>query len=205
MPDAAAWALCFARHARPRSFPSAPPVCRRCGSPRLRAALCAACRRTPSALDGILSSAVFAPPLRTVIHHFKYRNARALAAPLAARLITAWLQAGLSADLIVPVPLHASRASERGYNQSALLAQRLGSAVGVAVAERPVGTRAGYPPADASESPGTQPERERRLRLPEEPVGDKRSSWWTTSAPPAPPWKPARRPCAQQARRTCKA
>jgi ComF family protein len=70
-----------------------------------------------------------------VIHHFKYRNARALAAPLAARLITAWREAGLSADLIVPVPLHASRAAERGYNQSALLARGLGSAVGVVVAE----------------------------------------------------------------------
>ena len=89
----------------------------------------------PSALDGILASAVFAPPLRTVIHDFKYRNGRALAAPLSARLITAWRGAGLSADLIIPVPLHAGRAAERGYNQSALLARGLGSAVGVVVAE----------------------------------------------------------------------
>src|SRR5450759_4897239 len=112
-----------------------PPVCTRCGHPDIAGGLCSICSRTPSALDGILSSAVFAPPLRTAIHQFKYRNERSLAVPLAARLITAWSDAGLTADLIVPVPLHASRASERGYNQSALLAHGLGIAVGVVVTE----------------------------------------------------------------------
>lgn len=125
----------FCEACQAQVIPVTPPVCMRCGRPDVAGGLCSACRSTPSALDGVLSSAVFAPPLRTVIHQFKYRNERALAAPLATRLITAWRDAGLSADLIVPVPLHASRASERGYNQSALLAHGLGSAVGVVVAE----------------------------------------------------------------------
>ncbi len=111
------------------------PACTRCGRPGVPYGLCSVCRRTPSALDGVLSSAAFAPPLRGAIHEFKYRNRRALVAPLTARLITAWHSAGLSADLIVPVPLHVSRISERGYNQSALLAAGLGKVVGVAVAE----------------------------------------------------------------------
>jgi ComF family protein len=89
----------------------------------------------PSALDGVLSSAVFAPPLRTAIHQFKYRDGRALAAPLADRLIAVWEETGLTADMIVAVPLHSSRVSERGYNQSALLAQALAGAVGVALAD----------------------------------------------------------------------
>jgi ComF family protein len=125
----------FCETCRARLIPTPSHVCRRCGKPEAAGGLCAACRRTPSPLDGILSSAVFAPPLRTVIHHFKYRNGHALAAPLAALLITTWQQASLSADLIVPVPLHASRISERGYNQSTLLARALSSAVGVTVVD----------------------------------------------------------------------
>ncbi len=38
-------------------------------------------------------------------------------------------------DAIVPVPLHASRERERGYNQAALLAHELGSRVSLPVVE----------------------------------------------------------------------
>ncbi len=97
--------------------------------------LCPICRRTPSALDGILSTAVFAPPLRAAIHQFKYGNVNGLAIPLGARLVQAWRRAGLAADMLVPVPLHRSRLLERGYNQAALLAHVLGDAVGIPVVE----------------------------------------------------------------------
>lgn len=39
----------------------------------------------------------------------------------------------LPADVIIPVPLHRRRRRERGYNQSALLAQRLGWAIQISV------------------------------------------------------------------------
>ena len=112
-----------------------PPVCRRCGRPLATGGLCPTCQRVPSALDGITSIAIFAHPLRAAIHSLKYGNGIALAAPLGAFMADAWREAGLSADLIVPVPLHPSRVAERGYNQSALLADVLGPAVGVPVAE----------------------------------------------------------------------
>jgi len=73
--------------------------------------------------------------LRDVIHVFKYGNGRGLAPALARPMVTAWQATGLAVDLIAPVPLHAARLVERGYNQSALLARALGSAVGVPVAE----------------------------------------------------------------------
>lgn len=110
--------------------------CRRCGDPATPAGLCAACRATPSSLDAIFSAAVFAPPLRDAIHDLKYNNGRALARPLGQQMVLAWRKRGLSADLIVPVPLHRSRVSERGYNQSALLARVLAAEVGVPIAER---------------------------------------------------------------------
>ncbi|MDQ1301684.1 MAG: hypothetical protein QG637_1606 [Chloroflexota bacterium] len=99
-------------------------------------ALCDDCRTHTSHLDGIVAAVVFAGPVREAIHSLKYGNGRALAAPLAAFMIDAWRRADLPADCIVPVPLHASRQAERGYNQSALLAQALGPTVGVAVDEK---------------------------------------------------------------------
>ena len=110
------------------------PVCRRCGRPAATDELCPACQRTPSDLDGIVTTAIFGPPLRDAIHHLKYRNGRRLAGPLGARLAAFWPGSGLVADLLVPVPLHADRLAERGYNQAELLARALATGVGVPVA-----------------------------------------------------------------------
>ncbi len=51
-------------------------------------------------------------------------------------MAAAWLDRGLAADIIAPVPLHPSRLAERGYNQSALLARVLAAEVGVPLDER---------------------------------------------------------------------
>jgi ComF family protein len=136
----------FCEACQAKVVPQASPACPRCGRPGTLDGLCHVCRRTPWALDGLISTAQFAPPLRPAIHHFKYRNARALAEPLGARLVRAWQSAGLVADAIVPVPLHPSRLAERGYNQSALLAQVLGRATGVKVAEDSLARQRVTPP-----------------------------------------------------------
>jgi ComF family protein len=91
-------------------------------------------RSLSSPLEAVLPATVFAHPIRPAIHDFKYEGTRDLAAPLADWLVAAWRLHRLSADLIVPVPLHAQRERERGYNQSALLAHRLSAAVGAPVA-----------------------------------------------------------------------
>ncbi|MEJ5200136.1 MAG: ComF family protein [Anaerolineae bacterium] len=112
------------------------PVCPRCGRPTERPEMCDACRHMPGNLDRVVSAVVFAGPIRPAIHAFKYNNGRALAAPLGAYLIDAWRRADMAADCIVPVPLHARREAERGYNQSALLARVLSHAVGVTLDEK---------------------------------------------------------------------
>ena len=71
--------------------------------------------------------------LRTAIHRFKYSNMRPLAVPLA-RLASEYLgQNHLPVKIVVPVPLHSRRFRDRGYNQSELLAEQIGSAMGLRV------------------------------------------------------------------------
>ena len=118
-----------------RIEPPPAPACIRCGHPQDTDRLCPICRETPSHLDRITASAIFAHPLRDAIHELKYNNCRSLARPLGERMAAAWRQAGLAADVIFPVPLHAARLAERGYNQSALLARVVGREVGVPIDE----------------------------------------------------------------------
>jgi ComF family protein len=92
----------------------------------------------PHQLDGLLACAFHSDPLREAIHQFKYQDLRSLAALLGKLMAEGWATlapAGASVDVIVPVPLHAARQRQRGYNQSALLARELGACLGRPVAE----------------------------------------------------------------------
>lgn len=71
--------------------------------------------------------------MRQAIHQLKYQNLRALAKPLARLLSDYFNDNYLPADRLVPVPLHPRRIRERGYNQSALLAEELGRLINLPV------------------------------------------------------------------------
>ena len=118
-----------------RIEPPPAPACIRCGHPAETERLCPTCRETPSHLDRIASSAIFAHPLRDAIHDLKYNDGRSLARPLGARMAVSWRQGHFAADVIIPVPLHTARLAERGYNQSALLARSLSQEIGVPIDE----------------------------------------------------------------------
>lgn len=76
-------------------------------------------------IKGIRSVFRFEGAVRQAILSFKYRNVKALAAPLA-QLMEEYLCAHpLPVDSLIPVPLHPRRLRERGYNQSSLLAREL--------------------------------------------------------------------------------
>ncbi|HBE50731.1 MAG TPA: ComF family protein [Cyanobacteria bacterium UBA11369] len=56
----------------------------------------------------------------------KYNNKPQIAQPLGQWLGKAWLNSGLAGDtklIVVPIPLHASKQRQRGYNQAELLAE----------------------------------------------------------------------------------
>lgn len=74
--------------------------------------------------------APFAGPVRAALHDLKYAGERRLAEPLGDALARRWARVGSGAQLVVPVPVHAERERQRGYDQAALIAavaaQRLG-------------------------------------------------------------------------------
>lgn len=113
-------------------------ICERCGRVQsVRVCACAACAGAPPpALQQVRAAGLYVEPLRRFIHLLKYEGrpdlAPALARYLAATLAgDEWRGLAPQFDLIVPVPLHAARQKQRGYNQSALLAQGLSARTGL--------------------------------------------------------------------------
>ena len=106
--------------------------CARCGS-TIADGLCKRCRTPPLQIECIRSVVYSEGVLREAIHRFKYRGLTALAEPLGGLMAAYWVQHPMPTDVVVPVPLHAARLRERGYNQAALLACEMARRVGLAV------------------------------------------------------------------------
>lgn len=117
-----------------------PDRCAGCKS--IGALLCLDCRaalqpyptdNVPDALDAVEVAHIFGGVLRPAIHELKYRKRRRMAAPLGELLVAHLRAHPLPADVLLPVPLHEKRLSERGFNQSELLAQHVARASGLPV------------------------------------------------------------------------
>jgi ComF family protein len=106
-----------------------PPTCDRCGEPQT-IGLCTKCLAQPLQIESIHSVILFQGNVRQAIHRFKYERLAGLAEPLGDLLVEGWRARQLTADWIVPVPLHAARQRERGYNQAELLARYLSQQTG---------------------------------------------------------------------------
>jgi ComF family protein len=104
-------------------IPLFPIRCPRCANPRLQQGACLECRSRPPLFDGVTALGAYRRDLRIAVHRLKFAGAWDLALPLGERLAQVPMP---SLDLLVPVPLHADRLRERGYNQAALIAQSLG-------------------------------------------------------------------------------
>jgi ComF family protein len=123
-----------------------PPECVHCGGDRWAGLpLCRECHRSlrtwkpesPDAYGTRESRFLFAlgPALSTLVHGFKYHHRRRHAAYLCARArrrpdLAAWAR---GYDALVPVPIHAARRRERGYNQAEIIAGGLAALWGVSV------------------------------------------------------------------------
>ncbi len=104
--------------------PLASPLCLRCGLPLATIATnCASCQQNRFRLDGLRCVNLYQGALREAIYALKYTGQQRLAEPLGLLLAQAFSAYGLRADGIVPLPLHAQRQRQRGYNQAVLLAR----------------------------------------------------------------------------------
>lgn len=132
-----------------------PPACGGCG--QYGRLLCDACQSTlrpaSSGVDRFLASDsgfvvgeslevaraafVYEGPMRRALSRLKYGGAARLARPLAesAAPMLPGLLALADVTALVPVPVHADRLRQRGYNQAALLAERLARAVRLPLAD----------------------------------------------------------------------
>ena len=115
------------------------PSCSTCGLPLSPEApgpyQCGACLGGLYRFDRARASGPYRGLLREVIHRFKYGGRISLARPLAQLLLTGARELSTlhEINLIVPVPLHPRRLRERGFNQAALLARRLGALLNIPV------------------------------------------------------------------------
>ncbi len=113
----------------------APPYCELCSRQLSTPGICQQCLSWPLKLSGLRAVGTYEGPLRTCIHALKYNGQTRLAEPLGALLASKYSASGLRADIIIPVPLHGERQQQRGYNQSALLAQHCARQIDVPVRE----------------------------------------------------------------------
>jgi ComF family protein len=118
------------------AFPASCSGCRREGPPICPACLPALDARldlpggTPLGLPADIPApllqldwcAAFTGVVRDGLHDLKYKGERRLAEPFGAAVARRWARVGIGAQVVVPVPVHAERERQRGYDQAALIA-----------------------------------------------------------------------------------
>ena len=117
-----------------------PPFCAVCGAPTPSPGAstpCTTCRQTAPAFDYARAAASYGGAARDAVHALKFGGRRSLARPLGDLIYETCGDALSDApEALVPVPLGRARERARGFNQAALLAERLGERLGVRVRPR---------------------------------------------------------------------
>jgi ComF family protein len=114
------------------------PCCPLCGLPYRSfedesTHLCGKCTLRMPPYSGARAFGCYSSELSRMVQALKFDGRRDLAALLAPLLASTFLEtwSPQEMDVVVPVPLHARRRRERGYNQAALLGRALARALGL--------------------------------------------------------------------------
>jgi ComF family protein len=124
--DALVCALCRSRW---RTVPG--PLCDRCGQPTLGDLACRICVHWTPGLRRVRSAVWLDQSARLAVHRLKYEGWWRVAESLAEAM--RGLEPLTGRISLIPVPLGARRARERGYNQSERIAVALARQIGVPV------------------------------------------------------------------------
>ncbi len=124
-------AKCIASSPRPSIY-----RCMKCAEPTSESeTLCGNCLTLPPPLDRLVPIYRYSGPVRSAVHHLKYRGTKALA-PVMAELMSAHsFTRRAKISCVVPVPQHKYRARERGYNQALLLAKEFADKLNLLLVE----------------------------------------------------------------------
>ena len=106
--------------------------CLRCGENLMAPGelVCGRCLRRPPAFDRVLAPLVYQSPVDGLVLDLKFHG-RLARARLLGELLAGWLSTQVDGmpQAIVPVPLHARRLRERGFNQALELARPVAHAL----------------------------------------------------------------------------
>ncbi len=89
--------------------------------------------KVPAGIVQLEWCAAYNGPARACLHALKYDGERRLVEPLSEIMAARWARAGIGGDVLVPVPVHAARRRQRGFDQAELLARGVGDRLGLPV------------------------------------------------------------------------
>lgn len=125
-------------------------ICIFCGDKTLYGKTCYQCQ-TKNSLAGVISVGKYQNAiLRNAVHALKFSGVKKIAEPLGdmlAKSISQTLSNSLPEFTLVPLPLHAIRKRERGFNQAELLTQKIAEKLSLQHRELLIRTRATKPQA----------------------------------------------------------
>ncbi|KRA41488.1 ComF family protein [Pseudoxanthomonas sp. Root630] len=125
-----------------QSLPWNHAACMRCGLPLPVPGECGACLTTPPPVTTTAAAFVYGFPIDRLVPRFKFHQDLA-AGRLLAELAAGPLGQAPRPEALIPIPLHASRLRERGYDQALELARPLARSLSMSlVADRLVRQRA---------------------------------------------------------------
>ncbi|MEO6080469.1 MAG: ComF family protein [Steroidobacteraceae bacterium] len=103
-----------------------PDPCARCGESAVAQSLCVNCQQQPPPYDATFSLFRYEEPVDLLITNLKFRHELAPARVLGILFARAWQRAARPLpQCLIPMPLHASRYRERGFNQSREIARHI--------------------------------------------------------------------------------
>ncbi|WP_372747511.1 ComF family protein [Litorivivens sp.] len=100
--------------------------CDRCALPLTTPGICGQCLKRPPLFDACYASWEYGFPIDTLISRFKYHGDRTTGALLSELSVPP-----LTADLLIPVPMHWRRQFARGYNQTEDIARHWSRATAI--------------------------------------------------------------------------
>ncbi len=107
------------------------PACERCGAPlgTGEAPSCLECKDWPGEVAGARTLCLLQSPARELVHALKYQGWRGVGEFMGLEMARRAPEAVRSADCVVPVPTSRRNLRRRGYNQAAVIAEALASAL----------------------------------------------------------------------------